>query len=193
MSKAPAKPEAEGDAPPPKRSKKMLILVLVLVLLLLIVSGAAAVLFLKSRHSGNEADAQKADAHSNEPPKVVVDKGAPPTFVNLDPFTVNLAPGEGDHYLQTVLVLRVANAKIGEELKVYMPEIRHRINLILSSKKPSDVATIEGRENLADEITVETNDVLGYPPPQQRDRRQERSSEPQGPVLETLFNTFIIQ
>jgi len=38
-----------------------------------------------------------------------------------------MAPDEGDHYLQTTLVFKVADAHTGEELRIYMPEIRHRV------------------------------------------------------------------
>lgn len=189
MAKAPAKPEAvEGDAPAPKKSKKMLILVIVLAILLLVVGGGAAFLLLSKNKHADEG--QAADAHEPEPPKVTIDKGHPPVFVPLDAFTVNLQRESGDHFLQAVIVLRVSDAKVGEELKLYMPEIRHRVNLLLSSKLPSEISNIEGREALAEEIMIEANDVLGYEPPR---RQRGSASEPWGPVLSVLFNSFIIQ
>jgi len=188
MAKAPAKPEAEeGDAPAPKRGKKLLIIVVALVLLLLIVAGGAAFLLL-NKH-GDDAD---GDAHANEPPKLKVDKSKPPTFVPLDAFTVNLQPGEGDHYLQAVIQFKVTSPSVSEDLKIYMPEIRHRINLLLSSKLPSEIADIEGRETLAEEIMIETNYVLGYEPPKQQARRNP-PTDPWGPVLAVLFDSFIVQ
>ena len=189
MATAPAKAEAvEGDAPPPKKSKKMLIVVIVLLVLLLAVGGGAAFLLLSKNKHADEG--QAAEAHEPEPPKVVIDKSHPPVFVPLEAFTVNLQRENADHYLQAVIVLRVSDAKVGEDLKLYMPEIRHRVNLLLSSKLPSEISNIEGREALAEEIMIEANDVLGYEPP----RRQSRGiPEPWGPVLSVLFNSFIIQ
>ncbi len=185
MSKAPATPPAEGEAPP-KKSKKMLIIILVLVLLIVIAGGAAAFLLLnkKKADSGDEA-------HEPEPAKLTVDTSKPPTFVNLDPFTVNLAPAEGSHYLQVVLVLKVVDQTIADQLKVYMPEIRHEVNLLLSSKLPSEIATVEGRETLADEIMVRTNYVLGFDKPRDDDRRRDKG--PWGPVMSVLFNSLIVQ
>jgi flagellar protein FliL len=189
-TKAPAKPEAEGTPPPKGGSKKVLIIIVALVVLLVAAGGGLAVMLMsKKKHAEGEADA--AHPAETDKPKVVLDKTKPPTFVPMEPFTVNLTPENGDHFLQAALVLKVADPKAGDELKVYMPEIRHRVNLILSSRRPSELASIEGREDLADEIMEETNDVLGYPPPPKRSTR--RAVEPSGPVLAVLFNTFIVQ
>lgn len=191
MAKAPAKPEAEDEAAAPKGGgKKMMVIVLALVVLLVVAVGALGFMLLsKKKHGEGEAD----PAHDGEAakPKVTVDASKPPTFVPLDAFTVNLVAENGEHFLQAVLVLKMADPKSGEAIKVFMPEIRHRTNLILSSKRPSELSTMEGREDLADEIMEETNDVLGYPPPPKRSKR--KSAEPEGPVLAVLFNSFIIQ
>ncbi len=74
-------------------------------------------------------------------------------------------------------------------LKAYMPEIRHRINLLLSSRLPSELFTTEGRELLATSIVDEANAALGFPV--QTDARGRTTST--GPVQAVLFNSFIIQ
>lgn len=185
MSKAPAPAAAEGEAPP-KKSKKLLIIILVVVLLLVIAGGAAAFLLI-SKKKGDQGE----DSHEPETPKLTMDTHNPPTFVNLDPFTVNLAPAEGSHYLQVVLVLKVVDQTVADQLKVYMPEIRHEVNLLLSSKLPSEIATVEGREALADEIMVRTNYVLGFDKPKDADRRRDKT--PWGPITAVLFNSLIVQ
>lgn len=190
MAKAPPKPESEANAAPAKGGKKMLVIIIVLLLLLLVAGGGLAFMML-SKKSHGEGDAAAHGQEESAKPRVVVDKGHPPTFLPLEPFTVNLSSENGDHFLQAVLVLKIVDSKVGEELKVYMPEIRHRVNLILSSRKPSEIASIAGREDLAEEIMEEANDVLGYPPPPKRNSR--RAAEPSGPVLAVLFNTFIVQ
>ncbi len=188
MAKAPAKPEAGGEEAPKKKSKLLLIVVIVLLVLLIVVAGGVgALLLLKNKgSSGDSAEAREA------PPAAVsstVDLSKPPTFVPLDPFTVNLLRDEGDHYLQVVVVLRVADPKMGESLKAFMPEIRHRINLLLSSKLPSELSTTPGREALAAGIMDETNAALGFPVT--TDARGRVSSS--GPIQAVLFNSFIIQ
>lgn len=192
MAKAPAKPEA--DAAPedgavevtPKRGKKLLIIVVAAVLLLVLLGGGAAYLLLSKKGHDDKA-------HEEGPPKITVDHSKPPNFVPLDTFTVNLQSGEGDHYLQAMIVLKVADPKVADDLKAYMPEIRHRVNLLLSSKLPSEISNIEGREILADQIMIETNFVLGYEPPPRTQAKRTATDEPWGPVLAVLFNSFIIQ
>ena len=180
MAKAPAPPQADATAaPPPKKSKKFLILVIaLLVVLVLVVAGVGALLMLKKSGADAGEEAGKGAAAS-----AGVDLSKPPTFVALDPFVVNLAPAEGDRYLQVVMALRVADAKTGDGLKGFMPEIRHRINLLLASKLPSELSTREGQEDLAAEIVEQVNDGLGFRP----------GAGALGPVQAVLFNSFIIQ
>ena len=190
MAKAPTKPEAGEDAAPRKKGKLLIIVVIVLLVLLIIVAGGlGALLLLKNKDKGSEDGAAAAVAPSAPPAASVVDLSKPPTFVPLDPFTVNLRRDEGDHYLQAVIVLRVSDPKLGESLKGFMPEIRHRINLLLSSKLPSELSTTEGREFLAATIVDETNAALGFPV--QTDARGRTTST--GPIQAVLFNSFIIQ
>ncbi len=47
---------------------------------------------------------------------------------------------------------------MGEKLKIHMPKLRNKIMLILSSKKPSELAPREGKEQLAEEIKESIND-----------------------------------
>ena len=192
MAKAPSKPEAAGgEAAPKKKGKLLLVLVIVLLAVIILVGGGLAALLLLKNKGGDEASAEQAAAAGapQQPPPVQVDLSKPPTFVTLDPFTVNLRREEGDHYLQVVIALRVGDAKVGDGLKGFMPEIRHRINMLLSSKLPSEVATTEGRELLAAGIMDEANAALGFPAT--TDARGRLVSN--GPVQAVLFNSFIIQ
>lgn len=182
MAKAPAQAAAATEAPP-KKGKKLLIIVLALVVVVLIAVAGVVVLLINKNKGGEAAHEEAKSSH--------VDLSHPPTFVPLDSFTVNLAPDEGSHYLQVMIVFQVPDAHMGESLKGFMPEIRHRINLLLSSKLPSQLATIEGREGLADEIREEANAALGYEPPK-RAKHGEQDWE-DAPVQAVLFNSLIIQ
>lgn len=192
MAKAPAKPEAPaGDAPPKKGGKMVLIIIIVVLVLILLVGGALAALLLLKKGGGDE-HAEKAPAAAEQlapPPPTAVDLTKPPVFAALDPFTVNLRREGSDHYLQAVIALRVADQKTADALKGFMPEIRHRINLLLSSKLPSEVQTIEGRELLAQEILDQINESLGFP--RQQPGRMIATAQP--PIQAVLFNSFIIQ
>ncbi|MBN8440746.1 MAG: flagellar basal body-associated FliL family protein [Thauera sp.] len=191
MAKAPAKPEAADDAAAPKKKGKLLIIVVILLLVVLIVvaGGVGALLLLKKDKGGTDEHAKPAEAQVEHAPASTIDLTKPPTFVPLDPFTVNLLRDEGDHYLQAVVVLRVADPKMADSLKAFMPEIRHRINLLLSSKLPSEIATTVGREDLAESIVLQVNESLGFP--SMTDSRGRTKSN--GPVQAVLFNSFIIQ
>ncbi|MCX7945882.1 MAG: flagellar basal body-associated FliL family protein [Hydrogenophilus sp.] len=201
-SKEPPKEEVKAEEPPKKAGsgKLIIILLIVLVLLLLAGMGILTLLLLKSKKGGESAaEPPKAEASSSastaaasaphQPPPVVIDPGKPPVFVALDPIVVNLAPGEGERYLQVAIVLRIADQKFDAMLKQFMPEIQHRINLLLSSKLPSELATPKGREHLAMDIRDTVNEVMGYPP---RPRDQQPLG-PSGPVQAVLFRSFIIQ
>ena len=196
MAKPEEKPATETSAEPTAgMSKKAKLLILVLVVLLalsLAAAGALTLLLIKQRaaaSSENDTAHATATAQPGSPPPVVVTPGAPPVFVTLDPFVVNLAPSEGERYLQTIIVLRLADAKFDPVLKQYLPEVQHRINLLLSSKLPSELVTPQGREQLARELTDEINRVLGYPPPPPG----QQALGPTGPVQAVLFRSFIIQ
>ncbi|NMG33184.1 flagellar basal body protein FliL [Azoarcus sp. TTM-91] len=193
MAKAPAKPEEGAKEAAPKKSGKLLLIIVIVLLLVLILAagGVALLLLLKNKGGGG------GDSHAEAPPAAAapagpakIDLAKPPSFVTLDPFTVNLRSDEGDRYLQTVVVLRVSDEKLAESLKGFMPEIRHRINLLLSNRLPSEVATVQGREELANDILDQANEALGFPPPRETSSRR---APPTGPVQAVLFNSFIIQ
>lgn len=186
MAKAPTPPPAAAapPAPAPKRSKKLLILLIAAVVVVALLAAAVVGLLLMKKSQSAAGDSEDA------PAVAAVDLSRPPTFVPMDPFVVNLAPAEGERYLQVVMALRVVDAKTGENLKAFMPEIRHQINLLLSSKLPSELSTMEGREALADEIVHRTNGVLGARPAKTGDGK---ISAPTGPIQAVLFNSFIIQ
>ena len=154
MAKAPPKkdekkPEAaaEGEEQPPKKKGK-LPLILGLVVLLAAAGGGAWFFLFK----GKGADAAQQEAKA-QPLK-------PPVFVPLDMFTVNLTTEEGGQYLQAATTLKVLDQLAADAVKQYMPEVRHKTLVLLSSKKPSDITTGEGRERLAEEIRQTANNVL---------------------------------
>lgn len=185
MAKAPTPPPAAAQtaAPVPKRSKKVLILLIAAALVIALLATAVVGLLLwKKGHAGTEEG-------ESAPTAAVVDLSRPPTFVPMDPFVVNLAPAEGERYLQAVLALQVADSKTGDNVKGFMPMIRNEINKVLSSKLPSELSTMEGREALADEIVRRTNTVLGSAPTKQSDGKAAHA----GPIQAVLFNSFIIQ
>lgn len=190
----PKKDEASDDAKPKKGKGKLLIIVGV-ALVLLLGGGGAFVLLLKKNAAGGHEEAK-------------VHPMKPPTFVNLEPFTVNLQPENGEQYLQAVVALKVSEKEVEEQIKVYMPELRHKILLLLSGKKASEISGPEEREKLSDEIRRQVNAVLyaaaGRKPPVHTPARPigkvaaivtapAHAASPDDPIQGVLFTSFIIQ
>jgi flagellar FliL protein len=144
---------AEPAAPvAPKKSRLWLWIVIALVVLLA-AGGGAAWYFLATHAAPAE-------------PKAAVAK--PPVYVPLEPFTVNLSEENGDHYLQIGIVYQVSDDKLAETMKQYMPVLRNRILLLLSAKKPSEIATVEGKRKLVDELVAAVREALPPLPPDQQ-------------------------
>lgn len=164
--KAPAK-GAEAEAAPAKSSKKMLFIIVGAVLVL-VIGGAAAFFMMSGKKKGDEEHAEeKVEAKA-------------PTFVVIEPFVVNLQQESGDQYLQVAMTLQVGDAATAESLKLFMPQVRSRLLMVLSSKKASELLTNEGKRKLTDEII----DQLGEP----------FSGKGKGPnITDVFYTSFVIQ
>jgi len=103
-------------------------------------------------------------AHAAPKPPPKPDKLAPPTFVPLDPFVVNLADRDADRYAQIGMTLEVEDAKFAESMKGYMPAIRNGILMILAHKTAGELLTREGKEQLAEEVAREAVRPMGISP-----------------------------
>ncbi|MDR0933662.1 MAG: flagellar basal body-associated protein FliL [Burkholderiaceae bacterium] len=132
--------DADGDQ---KKSKGKLI---VLIVLLLLVLGGAGGGWYWWTHIKN-AQSASDEGHG----KKKQDEKQHPVFVTLDAFTVNLQ-GEDGRLLQTVIALQMADEEDSAKLKKYMPMVRSRLLLLLSSKKAEDILTEAGKTKLAKEI-----------------------------------------
>ena len=135
-AKAPV--EAIPQAAPTKKKSKLMVIIIA-VTLMLAAAGAGAWFFLL-----NEAE--------DEEPKV---SSKPAVFLPVDQFTVNLQPEEGQQYLQVAMTLKVLDQAAADAIKAQMPEVRSRVLLLLSSKKPSQLVTLEGKNKLIEEIAHE--------------------------------------
>lgn len=190
---APKKAEAAEEAPPPpKKSMKKLIVIVVAAVLVLALIGGGAVYMLKKKAS--TAEGEEAVVAEQETP--AFDPHKPPIFVPLEPFTVNLQPENGEQFLQVVASLRVANAEVGEQVKGYMPQIRHEMLGLLGAKMASEITAPDGREALAEEMKDTINRILGYEPPKKKKTTaKKKAAEPEtnGPIIAIFFTQFIVQ
>ena len=178
-----AKPTEENVevAVPKKKSKKLLIIVAAALVLVLALGGGTAYLLMGK---GSSAEGEEGDGTepATKVEKKKEGKETAPVYVALDAFTVNLVPENGEQFLQLVITVEVEDLHVGDKVKNYTPKLRNNIMLLLSGKKASDLITKEGKETLAKEIRDLMNEVMNG-----GDKKAE------GPVLEVLFTSFIIQ
>lgn len=92
----------------------------------------------------------------------------------LETFIVNLKI-KGS-FLKTDIQLVFTGAEVPANLKNEAPKIRDVIILILTSKTATEVLTVEGKEQLREEIKSAVNDLLGS-----------------NMVIQVLFTDFIVQ
>ena len=164
------------EAPVPKKSKMKLIIIVVAALV--IVAGAAGGAYYVYSHNSQAAPAaaegKKKDGKAGEPAKA-------PVFVTLDPFTVNLQNENGtDQFLQVALTLQVPDATQEEMVKNFMPQVRSRLLLLLSSKKASELNNVDGKKKLSDDIIATVNQPFADKGPPQE-------------VSAVFFTSFVIQ
>jgi flagellar FliL protein len=214
MSAAPAAP-AEGEAPK-KGSKKLIIIIIAAVVLLLVVGGGGAFFIMKKNAAAAEAAAAAEDEDGGggaraKPAKEAKkaergkgEHGAPPAFVPLDPFVVNLADRESERFAQVGITLQVDDPKMADEMKVYMPAIRNAVLLILAHKTSEELLTPEGKSKLAEEIRRDAARAMGYeiedPVEEEavdeeprKKKKKKRKAESYNPILQVHYANFIIQ
>ncbi len=216
MSAAPAANAAPAGAAAPKAGKKKLIIIIAAVLVLVLGGGAAAFMLMKKKPVEGEEDGgdghgkpkTAAKAEQAEPAKLRPrhDPKHPPVFVALDPFTVNLADKENERFAQVGVTLEIEDAKVGEELKLYMPAIRNNILMVLSHRTSAQLVTREGKEKLARAIQYAAVRPLGYDIDDEDDdedadadsaprkKKKKKKLPPNNlPVSAVHFSNFIVQ
>lgn len=170
--------DAEGA--PPKKSRKKLIF-FILALLVLAGGGAAAFMLLNPSPAKHGSAAKSARSE------------APPSFFDLGQFTANLVRENEDRYLQVSITLKITDPELEEKIKASRPEILHRINMLLQSKMPSELATYEGKEILARQIREQVEYVVGLRKSAPPINVLPTATSSRTGINEVLFTAFIIQ
>lgn len=139
---------------PPKSGKRKLLVIAIAVLVLLALAGGGAAWW-----SHQKAADVEAKGEEGAKPGKKAESAKPPVFNTLETFTVNLAGS--DHFLQLGIVLQLKDEETVEKVKTWMPQIRSRLLLLLSSKSAEDLETSKGKQALVDAILAETRAPLG--------------------------------
>lgn len=157
----------------PKKKGKLIPILLGAVIL----AGGAGGGYVYMQKSQGEAEVEEA-------PK----KKAPPVFINLDPFTVNLA--DRDRYLQLGVVFEVETPEVGEAIKAQMPVLRSRVLMLLTSKTADSLVPAEGKAKLVEELMDIVLDVL--PGKETKKGKKKKADDDKG-VIAVHFSGFVIQ
>ena len=150
---AAAVPAAEGA---PAKGKSKLLIILVAVFALLAAGGGGAAWFFHSKNAAAEAAKAEGEEGKEGKPAAKKESGKPPTFVTLENFTVNLAGG--DHFMQLGLVLQVKDEETAEKIKAFLPQIRSKVLLLLSSKTPEELQDAKGKQALIAELLADARE-----------------------------------
>ncbi|MGH8807319.1 MAG: flagellar basal body-associated protein FliL [Noviherbaspirillum sp.] len=162
--KAVPSPEAGDTAASPNRFRIILLVILGVVLL----AGAGGAWYFFGYAGNGEQGAAKQEA-----PK-------PPVFMTMEMFTVNLQSEDIQQFLQVAMTVQVANEAQTDLIKLHMPQVRNRLLLLLSSKKPSEILSVEGKKKLTAEIIAQLKQPF----------------TPKGPgpeVVDVFFTSFVVQ
>lgn len=139
---------------PPKSGKRKLLVILVAVFAVLALAGGGAAWWFHQKASDVETKGEEGAK-----PGKKAENAKPPVFNTLEAFTVNLAGG--DHFLQLGIVLQLKDEETVEKVKAWMPQIRSRLLLLLSSRTAEDLESSKGKQALVDAILAETRAPLG--------------------------------
>lgn len=198
-SEKPGKPAEEDEAAeaPPKKGRKKLIIIIIAVAVLVIGGGVAAFLLMKPSHDTATAEGKAATEKADKAEEEALAK-SPAKYVDLGTFTANLVREDADQYLQVAITLKLTRPELEEKVKATSPEIMHRVNLLLQSKRASELVTYEDKAKLGRQIKEQVEYVLRLrktAPIISSDRSEEASTEvvKRSGVAEVLFTSFIIQ
>ncbi len=182
---------AEGEAP---KKKSKLLLVIVIAVLVLVLGGGAAFFLLKKKAAADE-EAEEGD----EPPAKVAkakkkkkdEHATPPVFTKLDPFVVKLRSEQQEAYVQAVPELKLLDPLVAERIKQFMPEIRHKVLMILAGKGAPELSSPEGMQLLANQIREAINATLSGEKPDPAKEKLDQNED--GPVVAVFFSSLIVQ
>ncbi len=203
---AAAPPVVDAEVVVPKKGKKKLIIIIAAVLAVLLIGGGVAAYMLKQKAAAQAAaDAEDGDAPAAKEEHSKKDEHkAPPVFVALDPFVVNLADRDAERFAQIGITLQVDDAHFADDLKLYLPAVRNGILMVLAHKTSKELLERSGKEQLAAEIMRESVRPMGIiieadEPSTDADaadkpkKKKKKKPAEHNPITSVNFSSFIIQ
>ncbi|AUL47362.1 flagellar basal body protein FliL [Bordetella trematum] len=189
----------KSSTAPAGGSGKLLRIVLALLLLLIVVvASVAGTWYFLSRYQQQQQYAVQLGVGQNQGPGQAPGQmtGAMPTtfvpppaqpavvpapiFIPLEAFTVTLSDGDNERILHLGLTLRVSDDQSRQRIERYMPEVRNRVLMVLSSQKPQVVQSLDGKLAMAKALQASINRPFAPLPDGQY-------------VTDVLFTAFVVQ
>lgn len=135
-----------------KKSGKMKWIIMLLVLLILGGGGyfAYTTYFQNSTETAEPQDVQLEEIDSSDS-----------QVVTLPSFLVNLSDPLGRRYIKLTLDVEVANSDAAKVLEGANAKVRDAVILLLSSKSYSDLASLESKLLLKNELVTRLNQIIG--------------------------------
>ena len=133
-----------------------LMFMLMAVLLVLMIGLAGGFFMMWNKMSALSAQANAAASPEAEQSQV---PALGPLF-SLDTFIVNLADAGRNRYLRITMDLELAESNDSAKLTERLSQVRDSILMILPSKQFDDIASMEGKIALRDEIITKINGLF---------------------------------
>jgi len=128
------------------------ILIAIIAVLVLGGGGAGAFFFLQG---SEEETAEGVAAEPVEAPP------ADPIYHSLNPaFLVNFDHNGTIRYLQIEMQVMARDQEIIDKVELNMPAVRNKVILLLSGQNYEAVSTVEGKDNLRQEVLAAVNESL---------------------------------
>ena len=142
------------------------------ILLVLTLGLAGGFFMMWSKLSSINTQANAVTNTDNDPNQA----SAPGPLFPLETFIVNLADEERNRYLRVTMDLELVGPTDAEKLNERLSQIRDRILMILPSKRFDEIASMDGKTALRDEIIGKLNSLF-----------------PQKVVTNIFFTEFVVQ
>jgi len=138
-------------------SNKILIILIGVFLLVVVAMGGGFFMMWNKMSSMNVQNSEDAENGMEVEEEVVETMG--PTK-RLETFIVNLADKGGTRYLRVSIDLELEKEEAVEVVEKRLPKIRDAILMILPTKKYEDIATVEGKSALRNEMLTKINELM---------------------------------
>jgi flagellar protein FliL len=200
------------EAPAPKKGSKKMIIIIAVAALVLVGGGGGAFMMMKKKAADAEAEEGAEGGHAPAKTAAKHDPKSVPTFVALDPFTVNLADRQAERFAQVGVTLEVGDAKMSDQIKAFMPAIRNNVLLAIADRTSAELLERDGKKMLAEKIRKETSRALGVEveddeaaaedddshsdkaaDKKPKKKKKKKPAPPELPVRAVHFSNFIIQ